>query len=217
MNSKLILEQHLLGPMNNFIYFVGDQKTHKISIIDPGWQAETIIQLIDSKDYHPESILITHSHYDHINEVDQILKKYDIPVYIHQSELEFNSNLSSNYLATQHMDKLFIGNIEIQILHTPGHTPGSQCFLTNNHLISGDTVFIDSCGRCDMPGGNASDMFHSIQKLSKLSNQTIFHPGHHYHHKMKQAPLTEVKQLNPYFKIHEIQSFIKRKIWGDKN
>ena len=100
---------------------------------------------------------------------------------------------------------------DIEFLHTPGHTPGSQCFKVNDNLISGDTLFIQGCGRVDLPGSNSDDMYHSLNKLSGLSDETILYPGHHYSPEEFQT-MGKTKEQNMYLKIQDIETW--RQIMG---
>ena len=101
---------------------------------------------------------------------------------VHKAEAEFLKGLvASDLIKTDHGDKIDVGGIEIELMHTPGHTPGSQCFLVDGRVVSGDTMFIDACGRVDFPGGNAEQMYYSLtQKLMALPDETILFPGHNY-------------------------------------
>jgi glyoxylase-like metal-dependent hydrolase (beta-lactamase superfamily II) len=130
-----------------------------------------------------ELILMTHGHFDHTNGVEGLLKHLDIPVYINKHEADFfkfnwgNENVKK----VDSGESIKLGDIEIKFIHTPGHTPGSQCFHVNNNLVAGDTLFINGCGRCDLPGSNVDEMFDTIyNKLMKMDNSTIIFPGHNY-------------------------------------
>jgi glyoxylase-like metal-dependent hydrolase (beta-lactamase superfamily II) len=103
--------------------------------------------------------------------------------------------------------KLQVGDFEITFLHTPGHTPGSQCFLVNNTLVSGDTLFINACGRCDLPGGNAEQMYSSLERLSKLPDGVILLPGHNYAAEPT-STIGREKQNNPYYQCRSLQDFL---------
>ena len=104
-------------------------------------------------------------------------------------------------------DTMNVGEIEIQFLHTPGHTPGSQCFLVNNRLVSGDTLFINACGRCDLPGGNAEQMYESLQRLGKLGDEVVLLPGHNYADQPT-STISREKRLNPYYQAHSLSDFL---------
>lgn len=105
-------------------------------------------------------------------------------------------------------DKIKVGEVEITLLHTPGHTPGSQCFLIDGNLISGDTLFINACGRCDLPGGNAEQMYQSLKTLSELDEKTILYPGHNYADEPTSTIANE-KKYNPYLQTTNLNSFLK--------
>jgi glyoxylase-like metal-dependent hydrolase (beta-lactamase superfamily II) len=104
------------------------------------------------------------------------------------------------------VDKLKIGDIEIEFLHTPGHTPGSQCFMVKQTLVSGDTLFIDGCGRVDLPGSSSEDMFHSLQKLATLPDDTLLLPGHNYS-QVPRATMEETKRINTYMRINDLETW----------
>ena len=114
----------------------------------------------------------------------------------------------SDIIKAESGDKIDIGGLEIQLLHTPGHTPGSQCFLVDGRIVSGDTLFIDACGRTDFPGGNAEQMYYSLtQKLMALPDETILFPGHNYA-RLPHATIGEQKQTNPYLKFASLKQFL---------
>jgi hydroxyacylglutathione hydrolase len=121
---------------------------------------------------------------------------------LHKAEAEFIKGLSSSdMIKTDNGDKVDVGGLEVQLIHTPGHTPGSQCFLVDNRVVSGDTLFIDACGRVDFPGGNPEQMYYSLtQKLMALPDEMILFPGHNYA-AQSQATLGEQKKTNPYLKF----------------
>ena len=218
--KNLILKQMEIGPMENFIYFIGDKDTKDIVVIDPAWDAKFILSEAKQNDLNIKALLVTHGHFDHTNAVEELLKTIDVPVYINKHEADF---LSSGGFQTLHLgkenikkvesgEKLKIGNIDIQFVHTPGHTPGSQCFLVNNNLVSGDTLFINGCGRCDLPGGNVDQMFDTISnKLMKMSDDTIIFPGHNYAQK-KQDTLANQKITNPYMQYDNLMAFIGKRL-----
>lgn len=173
-------------------YIIHDNKS--CYIIDPGGNKEKIKQIIDEHNLNVLGILLTHAHYDHIFSLDC----YDVPIYIHKKELiilENDSyNRSKNHKLVFPFDKSclnivsFTNNFELNLnngiikaIHTPGHTQGSCCFLFNNNLYSGDTLFFETYGRCDLPTGNESRMFNSLQKLFELDKEIKVFPGHGTH------------------------------------
>src|SRR3989338_6065146 len=142
--KNLLLHQMEVGPMGNLIYFIGDKDTKEVVVIDPAWDVKALLEKASKDGLLIKGALVTHGHFDHTNGVEDLLKTLDIPVYINKHEAEFfkfnwgNENVKQ----VESGDKLKVGNIEIQFVHTPGHTPGSQCFLVSNNLVSGDTLFI---------------------------------------------------------------------------
>jgi hydroxyacylglutathione hydrolase len=99
-----------------------------------------------------------------------------------------------------------VGDVEVEFLHTPGHTPGSQCFRIKNTLVSGDTLFINGCGRVDLPGSNSEDMYRSLQKLSELPEETLLLPGHNYGH-VPNATMGETKAQNTYLRVPDLETW----------
>ena len=128
---------------------------------------------------------------------------------VHKAEAEFIKGLSpSDMIKSDNGDKVDVGGLEIELMHTPGHTPGSQCFLVGGRVVSGDTMFIDACGRVDFPGGNPEQMYYSLtQKLAALPDDTILFPGHNYAQLM-QATIGEQKRTNPYLKFGSLKQFM---------
>ncbi|MBF0522968.1 MAG: MBL fold metallo-hydrolase [Candidatus Omnitrophica bacterium] len=194
--QEFILEQIEIGPMANYAYFIGDAATKEVAIVDPGWDADTLIHEAQKAKYKIIAILLTHGHYDHVDAVEPLLKKFDVPVYV--SKYEPLSLHSKKIVKVENGEKIKIGHIEIDCLLTPGHTPGSQCFRYKNVLLTGDTLFLDSCGRCDLPGGSAKSMAHSLNKVIKaLPDDTSIFPGHAYGDG-RYALLKDQKKTNPY-------------------
>ena len=142
------------------------------------------------------------------NGFNQVLEKEYVKTFVNKHEAEGLkkvtglSDLDMNLVDSG--DHLKIGDNDIEFIHTPGHTPGSQCFKVNNSLISGDTLFVQGCGRVDLPGANSEDMFYSLRKLSKLPDETIIYPGHNYGPKESET-LEKVKEINSYLRIEELE------------
>ena len=217
--SNLIVEQIEIGPMQNFTYVIGCRRTHEVVIVDPAWDVTNLVEHINNKGYNLTAALATHYHPDHVggsfgnNEVEGVAKLMEInPVKVHAHKLEVAglkkvTTLSdSDIVSVESGDTLKVGDIEIEFLHTPGHTPGSQCFRVKNTLISGDTLFINGCGRVDLPGSNSEDMYHSMCKLCSLPDDTLLLPGHNYGH-LPNATMGETKQMNTYLRIDDIDTW----------
>jgi hydroxyacylglutathione hydrolase len=206
----IYLKQVELGPMANYVYFVGDSNTREVAVVDPAWDVDRIVEMAQESDLTITKILITHSHFDHINGVEALLNRTKAKVYINTAEAEFMKAMWSDLVKVDSGDTTRVGDVDITFLHTPGHTPGSQCFLVQNHLISGDTLFIGACGRCDLPGSNPEDMYYSLtQRLAKLDDRTVVFPGHNYAAR-PYSTIADEKRFNPYLQFQSLQDFLRR-------
>lgn len=214
--SELIIEQIEIGPMQNFTYIVGSRETREVAIVDPAWDIDSLLKHLEEKDYTLKAALATHYHPDHVGGsfsghnvegVARLMELNPVKVYANKHEAEGMKKVTeisdSDLVKVDSGDTLKLGNIEVEFLHTPGHTPGSQCFRIKNTLVSGDTLFIQGCGRVDLPGSNSEDMFASMRKLSALPDDTLLLPGHNYGH-VPNATLGETKGMNVYMNIDDI-------------
>jgi len=211
--NNLLLKQIEVGPMENFIYFIGDKNTKDVVIVDPAWDVSFLLDEIKKEKLNIKGILVTHGHFDHTNGVEEFLKSVDVPIYINSNEMDFfKFDWGENIKKTRSGDKIKLGETEIQFIHTPGHTPGSQCFMVSNNLVSGDTLFINGCGRCDLPGGNVEQMFDTIyNKLMKMNDDTIIFPGHNYAEKTNDS-IGNQKITNPYMQYDNLINFVSRRM-----
>jgi hydroxyacylglutathione hydrolase len=218
MNPSLYFKQIEIGPMQNYVYLIGSLATHKVAVVDAAWEIDEILRLAAQDDMEITHVFVTHTHPDHVGGrfagveiagVTELLSKCKAKVVVHKAEAEALKDLApSDLIKAESGDKIDVGGVEIQLLHTPGHTPGSQCFLVDNRIVSGDTLFIDGCGRVDFPGGNAEQMYYSLtQKLMALPDDTILFPGHNYA-AQSQATLGEQKQTNPYLRFTSLKQFL---------
>ena len=219
IDPRLYLKQIEVGPMDNFVYLVGDAATRDVLLVDPAWQIDTIFRVAEEEHVNIIGAVVTHGHYDHCNGIEDLLARKDMPIYVNEKEAEFTKSLSGNTpvfgsFPESHTkkvssgDKIKAGDVELTFLHTPGHTPGSQCFLVGNNLISGDTLFVKGCGRCDLPGGNPEQMYRSLtQKIMKLPEDTVLYPGHFYGGDSSSDLKTE-KKKNPYLLCENLNTFL---------
>ena len=219
LHDELILEQIQVGPMQNFAYLVGSTATREVVVVDPAWDIEGLLNVINEKGYKLTASLITHYHPDHcggsfgqntVAGVAELLGKNSVKIYVHKLEADGLKKVTgisdSDMVKVGSGDKLRVGDMEVEFLHTPGHTPGSQCFRVKNTLVSGDTLFINGCGRVDLPGSNTQDMFHSLQKLATLPDDTLLLPGHNYAH-VPHATMEETKKINTYMRINDLETW----------
>ncbi len=218
MNPSLYFKQIEIGPMHNYVYLIGSTETRKAVVVDAAWDIDEILRIAAQDEMEITHALVTHTHPDHVGGgfagmeiagATELLDKCKAKVVVHKAEAEFIKGLSSSdMIKTDNDDKVDVGGLEIKLLHTPGHTPGSQCFLVDDRVVSGDTLFIDACGRVDFPGGNPEQMYYSLtQKLLALPDNMILFPGHNYA-PLKHATMGEQKRTNPYLKFSSLKQFL---------
>jgi glyoxylase-like metal-dependent hydrolase (beta-lactamase superfamily II) len=220
--QPLYLRQLELGPMQNFVYVVADPTTREAVVIDPAWEIAEIVGVLERDDLTLKAALITHFHPDHLggnlmgHHIDgaaELLQRgLKIKVYIHQSEAEFVGRIAglsrSDLVLCAAGDELQLGSLCLRFVHTPGHTPGSECFLVDGRLISGDTLFIGSCGRVDLPGSDPAQMHDSlVNKLKRLPDDTVLYPGHNYGGRPT-STIGEEKQRNLYMRFERLEDFL---------
>jgi len=206
--DSIILEQIKVGPAENFAYFIGDKQTQEIAIVDPAWESQRLLQSAKDKGLTVTSILLTHGHHDHVNGIGNIQNTLDIPVHLSMHEADFYVPPCNNLKRTKPGEIITIGNIPIECLHTPGHSPGGQCLHCGNILLTGDTLFVNGCGRCDLPGGDARVMYHTLYHiLSNLPDETMIYPGHAYG-PFSHDTLSAQKKTNPYLMCSDEEDFL---------
>ena len=213
--------------MQNFVYLVGDRDANVCFVVDPAWDIEGVLQVAAADDMKVTGALVTHYHPDHVGgnmmglSIQGLAKLLEVnPCKAHVHELEADgvrsiTGLSKSDLVEHHSgDRVRAGDIEIELLHTPGHTPGSQCFRVaagdaSGNLIAGDTLFLQGCGRVDLPGGDPEQMYRTLsERLSSLPGETILMPGHAYGG--EQAAMEVVRKSNPSLQHTSLASFLGR-------
>ena len=205
MSERLYFRQLLAGrdfaqsdpvasQMVNFVYLIGDKVTGEALVVDPAYAVGEILQLAADDNMRIVGSLATHYHPDHIGGdlyghqvegIEQLLELQGMKVHVQREEVPWvkrMTNVSDSDLSIHDSsDKVLVGEVEVELIHTPGHTPGSQCFLVEDRLVAGDTLFLDGCGRTDLPGGDPRQLYLSLtQRLSKVSDDAVLFPGHLY-------------------------------------
>ncbi|HXN85077.1 MAG TPA: MBL fold metallo-hydrolase [Candidatus Binataceae bacterium] len=215
------LRQLQIGPMANYVYVIGDPATHKAAVIDPAWDTDAIIDEVAREGYEIDKILITHYHPDHlggrmmgqnIQGAADMLAKVKAKIYLNKHEAEGARKVAglsdSDIVKVDAGDVHKLGDREIKFLHTPGHTPGSQCFLIDGNLVSGDTLFVNSCGRVDLPGSDPEAMYHSLNDtLRNLDDATVVYPGHAYSNEPS-STIGKQKRTNMYMRFPTLDDFL---------
>jgi hydroxyacylglutathione hydrolase len=219
--NRLYLQQSQLGPMANFVYLIGDSATKRAAVVDPAWDVDAILDVARRDGYEIDKILITHYHPDHlggrmmghtIEGAAQMLERAPAKIYINKHEAEGAKQVAglsdSDLVKVDAGDVFKVGELEVKFLHTPGHTPGSQCFLVEGNLISGDTLFVNSCGRVDLPGSDAEAMYYSLnQTLRNLDDSTVVYPGHAYAPESS-TTIGQQKRTNMYMRFRDLDDFL---------
>jgi len=209
----------IAAQMRNFAYLIGDRETGDTMIVDPAYAAGDLLDIVESDGMRLSGVLVTHHHPDHIGGsmmgfelkgLAELLERVSVPVHVNTHEAQWVSRITgipmSDLTPHEHGDTVSVGDIDIELLHTPGHTPGSQCFLVDGRLVAGDTLFLDGCGRTDFPGGDVDEMFRSLQQLAKLSGDPTVFPGHGYSTEGS-ASLSDVKNNNYVYKVSNLEQW----------
>jgi hydroxyacylglutathione hydrolase len=215
--------------MQNFAYLVGDLDARECVVVDPAWDVDGLIAAAAADGMTITGALVTHYHPDHcggsmfgfdIQGIAELGAKCGCKAHVHRLESDgvrmVTGLAKTDLIEHDSGDKVRVGGIEIELLHTPGHTPGSMCFrvagLTHGEeeaLLAGDTLFLQGCGRVDLPGGDAEQMFRTLnERLASLPAQTLLLPGHAYGG--EKATLGQVRRTNPTLQLTTLQSFLRR-------
>ncbi|MFP5021425.1 MBL fold metallo-hydrolase [Pseudonocardia phyllosphaerae] len=210
--------------MVNFSYLLGDTETREAVVVDPAYSPEELLTALDEDGMRLTGVLATHHHPDHVGGqmmgfdlvgVADLLAKHPVPIHVQRSEAEYVTKVTglsaTDLTPHDHDDVLEVGDVAIRMLHTPGHTPGSQCFLVpdpdGDKLVAGDTLFLQGCGRTDFPGGDAGQMYHSLQQLASLKGNPTVYPGHRYTDAAS-AALDDVQRTNMVYKARDAAQFV---------
>jgi glyoxylase-like metal-dependent hydrolase (beta-lactamase superfamily II) len=233
MNENLYFRQLLSGrdfavgdavalSMRNFTYALGDRRTGEAVLVDPAYRPQELLDVLNADEMTLVGAVATHYHPDHIggtligsqhlSGIVELVEITDVPVHVQVDEvswvLERTGVDSRALLAHDDGEVLNVGEIEITLLHTPGHTPGSQCLVVDDHLLSGDTLFIDGCGRTDFPGGDAEELYWTLsERLARVSDETVLYPGHLYSREASMS-MGEVRARNPIFSATSLEQWL---------
>lgn len=207
-SDGVYLKQLELGPLGNFVYLIGDPVSREALVVDPGWDPQRILATAAKDGYKISEIFLTHTHPDHINGVPAILEACKAKVHVHRKESNGLRLPKGELAPVDGGDKIKVGNLEITCLHTPGHTPGSQSFLIRDSVVAGDTLFVGSCGRVDLPGSDPEQMWNSLVKLKTLDDKTLLYPGHNYGPTPTDTMGNE-KRTNPYLVCGTVDQFLQ--------
>ncbi len=220
MSERLFFRQWLSGrdfavddpvarQMVNFTYVIGDTLTREALLVDPAYSPQELLDRLAYEGMRLVGVVATHYHADHIGGnlmghaiagIAEIATKVSVPIHVQDSEVTWvtkGTGVGVPPLVTHGSgDVITVGEISVTLIHTPGHTPGSQCLLFEGRLVSGDTLFLDGCGRTDLPGSSPHEMYASLhERLAGLPEDTVLYPGHHYSREPF-ATLAQVREHN---------------------
>jgi glyoxylase-like metal-dependent hydrolase (beta-lactamase superfamily II) len=223
MSDRLYFRQLLAGrdfartdfvarQMVNFVYLIGDRETGDAVVVDPAYGVGDLVDLVAADDIRLTGVLVTHWHPDHvggdlmghgIEGLRELLEHKEVPVHVQADEAPWVTRATGVADLLEHHqsgDVVDVGDLGVTLLHTPGHTPGSQCFMVENRLVAGDTLFLEGCGRTDLPGGDPEAMYDSLtRRLARVPDDTILFPGHLYSADPS-ATMGDTRRLNYVFR-----------------
>lgn len=210
------------GQMANQVYAIGDRETGDAVVVDPAWAPGDLLDLLAADGMRLAGVLVTHHHPDHVGGsfgsmrvagLADLLGHVDVPVHTHRLEAAWVARTAgiseSDVVAHDDGETISVGGVPVEILHTPGHTPGSQCFLVDGRLVAGDTLFLEGCGRTDLPGSDPAAMFESLRRLAALPDATVVFPGHRYS-MASIGTLEAVREVNAMLKPASQQDWLTR-------
>ncbi|MEM3143017.1 MAG: hydroxyacylglutathione hydrolase family protein [Candidatus Nitrosotenuis sp.] len=192
-----------VGNMQNFTYVVEDEQTRQAIVIDPSWDLEKINDIIQRNNLSVKYIVNTHYHFDHTIGNDAMAKQTGAKIIQYAtSEIKHDIKVSDG-------DKIKFGSSELLVVYTPGHSKDSMCLVGDGKIFSGDTLFVGTCGRVDLPGGSARELYYSlVHTLRKMDDNLIVYPGHNYGH-VPISTLGEQKKMNLVMQPRTEEEFLE--------
>ena len=188
---------------DNFSYVIADEASGEAVVVDPSFNVDAIILVLKDRNFSLKYVIDTHGHSDHTAGNEELRSAFHSKIVAHKLS-HVNKDIS-----VVDGDTIRVGTITIKVLHTPGHTPDSICLLTDGKLLTGDTLFVGECGRTDLSGGSARDMYISLlQKIAKLDDNLEVYPGHDYG-PFPSSTIAKEKQTNYTLQNRTLQQFIQ--------
>ncbi len=202
---QLIAEGH-----DNFIHIIADRDHGEAMVVDPAWDAEGITEVLADEGLTLTAILLTHTHYDHVNAVNALYGP-GVTLFLSEAEYPYWSDCPQDAVLVHDGDEIQFASTSISVILTPGHTPGSCCYRIGNDLITGDTLFIYGCGRGDLPNGDVHALYRSLQKLKTLPETVRIWVGHNYS-VVEESTLGEQFAHNPFLMINDEADFVRYRL-----
>jgi glyoxylase-like metal-dependent hydrolase (beta-lactamase superfamily II) len=223
--GDLYFRQMLVGQMQNLCYLVGSRSARQALLVDPAWAVDQMLDQAEEDGLEVVGALVTHYHQDHVGgsifgmEIEglpRLLERKPMPIHVNRHEadgvIQVTGASESDLVRHDSGDVVELGDMRVRLLHTPGHTPGSQCFMVEEQgdpgrLVAGDTLFLNACGRVDLPGANPEDMYQSLCQLRDLPDETVLFPGHLYSEESYDS-MGQQKQTNPFLRVTSLDQFL---------
>lgn len=192
--------------MRNFNYLIGDEATKEAAIVDPAFEEEKLYAIAERNGLTITAVLQTHTHADHVEAMPRVVEKTDPRIYVHPNEKQALSASSAKIHAVDEGDTIRVGDLPIDVFFAPGHTPGGLVFQVENKLLTGDVLFVEGCGRVDLPGGDIETMWKTLQKLKDMDEDLEVYPGHDYG-SLPHSTLKHEQERNPYLTASKEEFF----------
>jgi glyoxylase-like metal-dependent hydrolase (beta-lactamase superfamily II) len=216
-------EDAVARQMVNFVYLIGDRQTRQAVVVDPAYDVAGILDILADDDMTLVGALATHYHPDHVGGelfgfevqgVRELLTKQPVPIHVNVEESRWVLQVTDidrrDLVEHRSGDVVTVGDVAIELTHTPGHTPGSQCFFVDNRLVAGDTLFLQGCGRTDLPGGDAAALYESLTtRLARIPDDAILFPGHLYSREPS-ASMGETRRNNAVLRPASLDEWLAR-------
>jgi glyoxylase-like metal-dependent hydrolase (beta-lactamase superfamily II) len=207
--------------MVNFVYLIGDRTTGEAVVVDPAYAVQDLLDILDADGMTLTGVLGTHFHPDHVGGqmagwnlegISALLEKRQVPIHLQNEEMPWVERTTgvgaSDLVGHESGDRVSVGSVDIELIHTPGHTPGSQCFLVDGRLVAGDTLFLDGCGRTDLPGADPVAMYESLNtRLARVPDDTVLFPGHLYSAEPSQS-MGDTRRWNYVFQPKSVEDWL---------
>jgi glyoxylase-like metal-dependent hydrolase (beta-lactamase superfamily II) len=207
--------------MVNFVYLIGDRETGEAVVVDPAYAVQDLLDILAADGMRLAGVLGTHYHPDHVGGqmagfslegIGALLERVHVPIHVQNDEVPWVQRTTgvgtADLVGHDSGDVLRVGEVEVELIHTPGHTPGSQCFLVDGRLVAGDTLFLEGCGRTDLPGADPLAMYESIHtRLARVPDDAVLFPGHLYSPEPSQS-MGETRQWNYVFRPRSAQEWM---------
>lgn len=199
----MIVHQLQVGNMQNFTYVLEDDQTSEAIILDPSWDLDEVKRIIEKNNLKIKYIVNTHHHFDHTLGNESMAKETGAKI------IQYSTSTLKHDLSVSDGEKIKFGNSELNVLYTPGHSKDSMCLVGDGKIFSGDTLFVGTCGRVDLPGGDARDLYHSlVDTLRKLDDNLLMYPGHNYG-TTPTSTIGEQKRMNLVMQPRTEQEFLE--------